>query len=55
MDKTYDSELSMLSDDGTFDPEAIKVLKESYVEMGILPEQPPDDQLFITRFVPVTP
>jgi NitT/TauT family transport system substrate-binding protein len=55
MDKTYDSELSMLSDDGTFDPEAIKVLKESYVEMGILPEQPPDDKLFTTRFVPVKP
>lgn len=55
MDRTYDSELSMLSDDGTFDPESIKVLKDSYVEMGILPEKPRDDQLFTTRFVPVKP
>ncbi len=55
MDRTYDSELSMLSDDGRFDPEAIKVLKESYVDMGILPSQPPDDKLFTTRFLPVKP
>jgi ABC-type nitrate/sulfonate/bicarbonate transport system substrate-binding protein len=55
MDRTYDSELSMLSDDGSFDPEAITVLKDSYVEMGILPDKPPDDKLFTTRFVPVKP
>jgi NitT/TauT family transport system substrate-binding protein len=55
MDRTYDSEVSMLSDDGTFDPESIKVLKESFVEMNILPEQPPDEKLFTTRFLPVKP
>ncbi|HEY3920402.1 MAG TPA: ABC transporter substrate-binding protein [Stellaceae bacterium] len=55
MDRTYDDELSMLSDDGTFDPDGIKLLKDSFVEMGILSERPPDDKLFTTRFVPVKP
>ncbi len=53
--KTYDYEISMLSDDGHFDPAAIAVLKASFVEMKILPEQPSDDQIFTTQFVPVKP
>jgi len=55
MDRTYDAELSMLSDDGTFDPAGIKLLKNSFVDMGILSERPPDDKLFTTRFLPVKP
>lgn len=55
MDSTYDSELSMLSTDGTFDSEAVEVLKDSYVEMGILDTKPSNDQLFTTKFVPVKP
>jgi ABC-type nitrate/sulfonate/bicarbonate transport system substrate-binding protein len=55
MDKTYDYEISMFSDDGQFDPEAVAVLKKSFVDMGTLPEQPKDDQLFTTKFVPVKP
>ncbi len=55
MDKTYDLELPMLSTDGTFDPKAIEVLKESYVEMGILDKKPSNDQLFTTKFLPVKP
>jgi NitT/TauT family transport system substrate-binding protein len=55
MDSTYDSELSMLSADGTFDPGAVEVLKDSYVEMGILDAKPSNDQLLTTQFVPVTP
>src|SRR5579862_5903745 len=53
MDRTYDSELPMLSTDGVFDPEAVDVLKESWVEMGILDEKPNNDRLFTTKFVPV--
>ncbi len=53
IDKTYDSELSMLSTDGSFDPEAIKLLKDSFIDVGILTERPPDDKLFTTQFVPV--
>jgi NitT/TauT family transport system substrate-binding protein len=55
MDRTYDSELSMLSRDGVFDPEAVEVLKESWVEMGILDAKPNNDQLFTTQFLPVKP
>jgi NitT/TauT family transport system substrate-binding protein len=55
MDATYDSELSMLSTDGTFDQQAVEVLKDSYVEMGILDAKPSNDQLLTTQFVPVTP
>ena len=55
MDRTYDSELSMISTDGSFDTEAIEVLKESYVEMGILGEKPENRALYTTQFVPVTP
>jgi hypothetical protein len=31
------------------------VLKESFVEMGILDAKPRDDQLLTTQFVPVKP
>jgi NitT/TauT family transport system substrate-binding protein len=55
MDRTYDSELSMLSSDGSFDPEAIETLKQSYLDMGILDAKPDTDQLLTTQFIPVTP
>jgi hypothetical protein len=55
MDKTYDYEISMLETDGHFDPEAVAVLKDSFVGMGILTEKPADDQLFTTKFLPVKP
>lgn len=54
-DKTYEHEIGMLEDDGRFDPQAIAVLKDSFVAMGILAEKPRDEQLFTTRFVPVKP
>jgi ABC-type nitrate/sulfonate/bicarbonate transport system substrate-binding protein len=53
--KTYDYEISMLEDDGHFDPAAIEVIKESLVGMKMLETKPTDDQLFTTQFVPVTP
>jgi NitT/TauT family transport system substrate-binding protein len=55
MEKTYDYEISMLNDDGRFDPQAVKVLKDSWVELGTLPDRPKDDQVFTTQFVPVKP
>ncbi len=54
-ERSYDSEISMLSEDGRFDPAAVEVLKESFVEMGTLDAKPSDDQLFTTRFLPVRP
>ncbi len=54
-DKTYEHEIGMLEDDGHFDPQAIAVLAASFVDMGVLPEKPRDDQMFTTQFVPVKP
>lgn len=53
--KTYDYLVSALSDNGTFDPKAVAVLKQSFVEMNILKTVPPDSELFTTQFVPVKP
>lgn len=53
--KTYDYLISALSNDGTFDPKAVQVLKQSFVDMGILKTEPPDSELYTTQFVPVTP
>ena len=55
MSRTWDYEISMLETDGHFDPEAVEVLKDSFVGMGILTEKPANDQLFTTKFVPVKP
>jgi NitT/TauT family transport system substrate-binding protein len=53
--KTYDDEIAMMSDDGAFDPQALDVLKESYVETGMLTQKPETDQLITTQFTPVKP
>jgi hypothetical protein len=54
-DRTYDAEVGMLIDDGHFDPEAIEVIKKSWVELGMLDKEPADDEFMTTKFVPVTP
>jgi NitT/TauT family transport system substrate-binding protein len=53
--KDYDFEIGMFIDDGRFDPAAVAVLKQSYIDMGTLPEKPADDMLFTTQFLPVKP
>jgi ABC-type nitrate/sulfonate/bicarbonate transport system substrate-binding protein len=53
--RTYDNQMGMLSDDGVFNPKAIEVLKQSFVEMNILKERPDDAVLYTTRFVPAKP
>jgi hypothetical protein len=55
MSKTYDDEITMMSDDGAFDPQAIETLKDSYVELGALPSKPATDVLITTKFTPVKP
>jgi hypothetical protein len=42
-----------MSKDGTFDPEALKIIKQSWADMKILPSIPRDDQILTRRFVPV--
>ena len=49
----YDAEIGGFIPEGRFDPKAVSVLKRSFVEMGILPSEPQDQQLFTTRFIPV--
>jgi NitT/TauT family transport system substrate-binding protein len=51
----YDHEKPILLDDGHIDPKAVDVIKDSFIDMGILDTKPSDDQLFTRQFVPVTP
>jgi ABC-type nitrate/sulfonate/bicarbonate transport system substrate-binding protein len=53
--RAYDNQMGMLSDDGVFDPKAIEVLKQSFVEMDILKARPEDAVLYTTKFVPAKP
>ncbi|HVA13535.1 MAG TPA: ABC transporter substrate-binding protein [Stellaceae bacterium] len=53
--KTYDYEIAMLENDGHFDPQAIDVLKQSFIDMGMLKDKPANDQLLTTQFLPVKP
>ena len=55
MNRTWDYEISMFEDDGHFDPKAIAVMQQSFVDMGLSAEKIPDNQLFTTQFLPVKP
>ncbi len=55
MNRIYDNLAPWLEDDGHFDPQAIQVMKDSFVELGILDKKPSDDEILTTRFVPVKP
>jgi NitT/TauT family transport system substrate-binding protein len=49
--RAYDEQIGMLQDNGKFNPEAIKVIKKSLIEMEILDKEPTDAQMFTTKFV----
>lgn len=51
--RAYDEQIGIFSMDGTFDPKAVTVLKQSFIEMGLLKEIPDDKVLFTTQFLPV--
>jgi len=51
--RAYDEEVGIFSDDGVFDPKAVAVLKQSFIEMGLLKEIPEDKVMFTIQFVPV--
>ena len=53
--KDYNSEIGMFVDDGRFDPQAVAVLAQSFVDMGTLKEKPADSALFTTQFLPIKP
>jgi NitT/TauT family transport system substrate-binding protein len=54
-DRSFDAEAGMLIEDGQFDPKAIEVIKQSWVELGMLDHEPRDDEFLTTKFVPVKP
>ena len=51
--KAYDDQVGGFIPDGRFNPKAVAVLKQSFVQMGLLPNEPKNAELFTTRFVPV--
>ena len=51
--RAYDEQIGIFSPDLTFDPKAITVLKQSFLEMGLLKEIPEDKVMFTTQFLPV--
>jgi NitT/TauT family transport system substrate-binding protein len=55
LEKTYDNQMPMMALDGQFDPEGLELIKQSYVDLGILPEKPKDEQMLTRQFLPVRP
>lgn len=55
LSKTYDDEVPMISRDGQFDPQGLELIKQSFVDLGTLPEKPRDDQMLTRQFLPVKP
>jgi NitT/TauT family transport system substrate-binding protein len=55
VERAYDVELPYLSKDGVFDPNGIDVLRDSFVQLGILDKPATDDQILTRRFIPVKP
>jgi NitT/TauT family transport system substrate-binding protein len=51
--RAYDEQIGIFTSDGVFNPKAVAMLKQSFLEMGLLKEMPDDATLFTTQFVPV--
>jgi NitT/TauT family transport system substrate-binding protein len=51
--RAYDEEMGMFSTDGAFNPQALEVLKKSFLDMRILDAIPRDDQMLTRQFIPV--
>lgn len=50
--KVYDETMPMLSDDGRFDPKGLAVLRQSFVDMNMLPSAPEMAKLYTEKFLP---
>jgi NitT/TauT family transport system substrate-binding protein len=53
LEKLYDTEVAGFSTDGTWDLDAIEVIRGSLKELGILPTVPDAKALYTDKFVPV--
>jgi ABC-type nitrate/sulfonate/bicarbonate transport system substrate-binding protein len=50
--KTYDEQMPSFSKDGTFDPQAVEFMAQSFVEMGLIDKKPTAEAMIDARFVP---
>jgi len=48
----YREQMPMFLDNGRFDPKGVEVLKQSFIDLKILPDKPQNDQLFTEAFLP---
>lgn len=55
IEKTYDTQMPMMSMDGQFDAQGLELIKQSFVNLGTLPERPKDEQMLTRQFLPVKP
>ncbi len=55
MERTWEGQIDMFNDDGSFDPAAMAVLRSSLVDMGIVETPPKDEDVLMTKFLPVKP
>ena len=55
LEKTYDTQMPMMSLDGQFDAQGLELIKQSFVDLGTLPEKPKDEQMLTRQFLPVRP
>ena len=53
IERAYNEQMPIFSEDLTFNPKAVTVLKQSFIEMGLLKEIPEDKAMFTTQFLPV--
>lgn len=51
--RTYDDVMPMFSDTGRFNPKALAVLAQSFVQMGVLDKEPDMSKLYTEKFLPV--
>jgi ABC-type nitrate/sulfonate/bicarbonate transport system substrate-binding protein len=51
-ERVYDIQTPMFPTDGHFDREAVKVVKQSLIDMGQVDKAPPDEALFTEKFLP---
>jgi NitT/TauT family transport system substrate-binding protein len=51
--RVYDAVMPMFSDDGRFDPKALKILAASFTELNLLPSEPDMSKLYTEKFLPV--
>ena len=55
LNKAWEHEGPMMVLDGEFDPQGLALIKDSFIEMGILDKKPSDDEILTRRFLPVKP